>query len=107
MYPVVRGLDSRRGKTFPSKKLASQEDESASFIWPQDPHDEKSEIRTLTWKVVLFGLTCSPFILRAVLDKHFKSYEELFPETVHQLLDQIYADDVIGGAGLPDEAIER
>lgn len=35
---------------------------------------------------MLEGLTCSPFILRAVIHKLLQEYENTYPDTVRQLL---------------------
>ncbi|XP_060588234.1 uncharacterized protein LOC132743696 [Ruditapes philippinarum] len=40
------------------------------FLWLSDPTDPKSQLVTYRFRVVLFGATCSPFILNATLLKH-------------------------------------
>lgn len=55
------------------------------FPWVENPEDKKSKIITYTSTRLSFGLTSSPFILRAVLLKHFRQYENLYPGIVSKL----------------------
>lgn len=45
------------------------------FLWPSDPHDPQSSIKTYRFKSVLFGATSSPFLLQATIDHHLKTSE--------------------------------
>ncbi|VDI67122.1 Hypothetical predicted protein [Mytilus galloprovincialis] len=42
------------------------------FYWLENPMDTESRLITYRFKVVLFGATCSPFMLSATLMKHFR-----------------------------------
>ena len=46
------------------------------FLWLIDPSDVSSQITTYKFKAVLFGATCSPFILNATLLKHLQESEK-------------------------------
>ena len=70
-------------------------------MWVEDPNNPNSPVKEYRWTRVPFGLTSSPLILRAVILKHLKKYEDIFPETVNQLRDQLYVDDWIGGTDSP------
>lgn len=93
-------------KAFLQIRLHEGDSEAIRFLWYEDP----TKPETLTeykWTRVPFGLTCSPFILRAVILKHLKLYEDRFPETVAQLRLQLYVDDWLGGADTLEEAVQR
>ena len=52
-----------------------------------------------------FGLTCSPFILAATLQKHLKS-TNLSPAKQKQIMDDFYVDDNITGADDPNTLLQ-
>ncbi len=74
------------------------------FLWVEDITANKPTIKHFIWKRLPFGLTSSPFILRAVMLKHFKQYEAEFPGITNEILDQLYVDDWMGGAEDPRAA---
>ena len=47
---------------------------------------------------VLFGLTCSPFLLIATLRKYLNQYSNLVSEFVDKILQSLHVDDLISGA---------
>lgn len=61
----------------------------------------------LKWKRVPFGLSSSPFLLRATVNKHLKSVKSRFPGTVEQLMEQLYVDDYFGGTDSIEAAKQR
>ena len=54
---------------------------------------------------VVFGLNCSPFILRGTLQHHISKYQFYDPYFVKKLLESIYVDHVINGAETPMKAL--
>ncbi|XP_068213991.1 uncharacterized protein [Palaemon carinicauda] len=42
------------------------------FLWLEDPFDENSRVKTYRFRSVLFGATCSPFLLQMTLQYHFQ-----------------------------------
>ena len=93
-------------KAFLQIKLAEGDSQAVRFLWYKDPNNPES-LTEYRWARVPFGLTSSPFILRAVILKHLKLYEDRFPETVRQLREQLYVDDWLGGADSLEEAVQR
>ena len=85
-------------KAFLQIELDGDDAEAVRFLWVDDPSKPNCSVKAYTWKRVTFGLTSSPFILKAVLNKHLKLYLDVYPETVQYITDQLYVDDQLGGA---------
>ena len=83
-------------KAFHSILLAEEDSEVVCFYWSGDPTDPQSPLKLYAWKRVPFGLACSPFMLKAVILKHIKQFEDEFPEAVRIIKEQLYVDDLMG-----------
>jgi len=57
-------------KAFLNVALHENDRDVTRFLWLSDPTDPDSELVTYLFRSVLFGATCSPFILNAKLLKH-------------------------------------
>ena len=57
-------------KAFLQVGLTDTDRESTRFLWPEDPTDPESPVVTYRFRVVLFGATCSQFLLNATLLHH-------------------------------------
>ena len=74
------------------------------MIWFKDinnlhfDHFENNELIEYRLCQVLFGLTCSLFLLTATLRKHLNQYSNLDPEFVDKTLQSLHVDDLISGA---------
>ena len=64
------------------------------FLWFEDILYNQETI-TLRFKRVIFGLTCSPFLLNGTIKEHLQKYLPLhdYREVVLQLLENLYVDD--------------
>jgi hypothetical protein len=68
------------------------------FLWLSDSNDPNSPLITYRFRVVLFGTTCSRFILNATVLRHLK----LNPSHTSNLLkNDLYVDNVL--SSFPDE----
>ena len=54
------------------------------FLWFSDPHDPNSSLVTYRFKAVLFGATCSPFLLEATLETHLKESASCYKEKLRK-----------------------
>ena len=52
-------------KTFLIVSVAKPDLEVSRFLWMQDPSDPQSEVITLRFTRVVFGMSASPFLLNA------------------------------------------
>jgi hypothetical protein len=80
--PVVWIADIE--KAYHQVELIPEEAEKIRFFRILNMNDP-SKIVELVWKRLPFGLTASPYILRAVIRKHVMKYIEEFPEIVDDL----------------------
>ena len=60
--------------------------------------DQEAKIKTFRMMVVTFGVISSPFQAIDVVLKHADLFEEEFPKAVQVIREQLYMDDVLGGA---------
>ncbi|XP_045035869.1 uncharacterized protein LOC123476924 [Daphnia magna] len=85
-------------KAFLNIALHPEDAEAVRFLWITEPETPNSPLVAYKWKRVPFGLSSSPFLLRATLNKHLDGMESIYSTTVRQLKEQIYVDDYLGGA---------
>ena len=55
---------------------------------------------------IIFGSGPSPYILGATLEKHIGQYEEKYPNTVNELFQNTYVDDVQSGGDGKEELLK-
>jgi len=60
--------------------------------------DQEARIKTFRMTVVTFGVISSPFQAIDVVLKHADLFENEFPRAVQVIREQLYMDDVLGGA---------
>lgn len=61
-------------KAFLHVQLHKDDRDYSRFLWLSDPTNPKSKFHTYRFKVVLFGATCSPFMLNATRIHHLSQY---------------------------------
>ncbi|UYV84906.1 hypothetical protein LAZ67_X003949 [Cordylochernes scorpioides] len=88
-------------KAFQTIGIDEKERDYLRFLWwdEQDP----SKIRTLRHTRVVFGLTCSPFILAAVLKYHLDSIVDYRKPVADVLRRSFYVDNLVFSVDEPDE----
>ena len=57
---------------------------SLRFLWVSDPIVEPSELMTLRFSWVVFGVSSSPFLLNATINHHMGGYHDSDPAFVHK-----------------------
>lgn len=90
-------------KAFLHVGLHPQDRDVTRFFWLSDPNDPDSPLITYRFRVVLFGATCSPFILNATLLKHLRKHAGT--ETANVLERDLYVDNVISSFDQTDELL--
>lgn len=84
-------------KAFLHVALAMEDREFTKFLWLAEPTEPDSDFIEYRFASILFGATCSPFILNAVLLKHAQSHDS---EISQKLIQDIYVDNVL--SSVPD-----
>ena len=97
--------------------LAEEDRDVTRFFWPKDPMDPHSTWVMYRFRVVLFGATCSQFLLNATIQHHLQANDSslarsilrnIYVDNLHHTADEeedliaFYegARDVLGRAGL-------
>ena len=80
-------------KAFLHVGLHEKDRDMTRFFWLENPSDPDSRLVTFRFKVVLFGATCSPFILNATLLKHLRQNKHVNAATVIER--DLYVDNII------------
>ena len=85
-------------KAFLMVSINERDRDSLRFLWVADPRADVSEMITLRFTRVVFGVSSSPFLLNATINHHINTYCESDPCFVNKFLSSIYVDDVVTGA---------
>ena len=95
------GIAADIEKAFLTISLDEQDRDATRFFWISDPTDPESQFEVYCFKSILFGATCSPFILNASIQKHLDQFND--PVTQRKKSD-IYVDNLASGTDNEDEA---
>ena len=83
--------------------LNEKDRDATRFLWPKDPQDINSVLDIYRFKVVLFGATCSQFLLNATINYHLS----LNPSsTSTKIRRNIYVDNLQSVADKESELID-
>ena len=91
-------------KAFLNIALPEEDSQAVRFLWSSNPSDPFARNKEFRWKRGPFGLTSSPFQLRATISKHLKSFETKFPSLIREIEAELYVDDLLAGAHTLSEA---
>ena len=67
------------------------------FLWFSDINSENPVIERYRFCRILFGATCSQFVLNATIRKHVSKYEKVDAEFARKLRNHFYVDDLNSG----------
>ena len=90
-------------KAFLNVGLDIEDRDVTRFFWLSKPTDPNSDLTTYRFKSVLFGATCSPFILNAVLSKHLNNHPFDFTE---KLTKDLYVDNIVSSFESEEELLK-
>ena len=89
-------------KAFLHVGLKEDDRDVTRFLWLSDPSDPASSLQTYRFKSVLFGASCSPFILNATLLKHLRQNTCKTAGTMER---DLYVDNILSSVESDDEAL--
>ena len=90
-------------KAFLHVNLHKDDRDFTRFLWLSNPKDPGSELVVYRFKVVLFGATCSPFILNSVINYHLSQYTSPIAQ---DMLNSLYVDNIISGCDTEENIME-
>ena len=90
-------------KAFLQVHLDIEDRDFTRFLWLSDPTNANSSFVTFRFKVVLFGATCSPFMLSATLTYHLMQSNT---SVSRDLLQNLYVDNVVSGCQTETESLD-
>ena len=93
-------------KAFLNVSVAEEDRDVLRCLWVDDVRKEIPEIVVLRFARVVFGVSCSPFLLNVTVKHHIEKYEEEDPDFVDTFLRSIYVDD-LNTEGVTDEVAYR
>ena len=80
-------------KAFLNITIDPEQRDFLRFFWLKNCNAESPEIITLRFTRLVFGLTCSPYILNATLRHHLNSTMSSDPTFIENVISSIYVDD--------------
>ena len=80
------GLIGDIEKAFLMVSVAPEDRDFLRFLWVDDIQKEVPQVVTLRFKRVIFGVSCSPFLLNATIYHHLLQYQPEDPPFVHRFL---------------------
>ena len=80
-------------KAFLNVGLHQDDRDVTRFFWLSDPNDPDSDLQMYRFKSVLFGATCSPFILNATILKHLDEIKQC--EVTDLIKKGLYVDNIL------------
>ena len=85
-------------------KISPADRDALRLLW----YDNLKERNIVQYRFtrVIFGSGPSPYILGATLEKHIGQYKEKYPNTVNELLQNTYVDDVQSGGDGKEELLK-
>lgn len=84
--------------------VSEKDREVLRFLWVRDPLDDPPQYIVLRFATVVFGVSCSPFLLDATVRHHLELHQDSQRTLVDKLLRSFYVDDVITGADTEEDA---
>ncbi len=94
-YGIIADIE----KAFLSISLDEQDRDATRFFWISDPTDPEIQFEVYRFKSILFGATCSPFILNATIQKH-----QFHDPVTQRMKSDLYVDNLASGTDNEDEA---
>ena len=99
----VYGFSADFEKAFLHVQLDKSDRDFTRFLWLTNLKDPNSPFQAYQFKVVLFGASCSPFMLNAALTYHLQQY----PSAVStDIISSLCVDNVVSGCDTEQEATQ-
>ena len=94
-HPVALAPDIE--KAFIRVQIKEADRDILRFLWIDDTEGVNPNIVVKRFNRVVFGVTSSPFLMKATIRHHVTKYEANDPQFVSDFLTSLYVDDFNGG----------
>ena len=104
LYPIALTADIEMA--FLMISVWPPDRDALRFLWLNDINAPSPQTVIYRFARVVFGVSCSPFLLNATLKGHIEGYFDNHPEECSRLVTSLYADDVNAGGYTEAEVIK-
>lgn len=101
-YPSV--ITGDISKAFLQVRVREEDRDALRFHWRAN---NDQPVETYRFQRVVFGLTCSPYLLNGVLETHLDTWAQSYPAEVERLRRSLFVDDTILGGHNTKQVRER
>ena len=91
-------------KAFLNLLIREADRDAMRFFFPTDPFDPSCRMKIYRYKVVMFGASCSPFLLAAVISSHLEN--QVKDKILQNSLKNIFVDNLVISMKTEDELID-
>lgn len=91
-------------KAFLMVSVLPEDRDVLRFLWLDDTNSDNPKEIIYRFCRVVFGVTCSPFLLNATFEHHLSRYLKGEPELARRIIDSLYVDDLSTGEQTDDKA---
>ena len=93
-------------KAFLQISVATEDRDYLRFLWYKDVFSDLQEVIKLRFARVIFGATCSQFLLNGTVKTHAEKYSKVDPEFSKKILRHFYVDDLNTGISNEEEGLK-
>ena len=103
LYQIALSADIE--KAFLMIAIWQGDRDALRFLWVDNINSLSPQEIIYRFKRVVFGVSCSPFLLNATLKRHIEQFMVENPEVCTKILNSLYADDMNTGGYTIEEVI--
>ena len=100
------GATSDVEKAFLKLIIRIQDRDALRFFFPNDIFDPQSPMKIYRYRVVIFGASCSPFLLAAVIQRHLEIMLGQDDELAKRIIEGLYVDNLLTAMNNEQELLE-
>ena len=104
LYPIAITADIKQA--FLQISVHPDERDYLRFLWFDDVFSENPKLVIYRFNRVIFGATCSQFLLNGAIKLHLERYKHFDPEFIKKILKCFYIDDLNTGVDSVKQGIE-
>ena len=93
-------------KAYLQISVSTEDRDYLRFLWFDDIYKDNPEILKYRFTRVIFGATCSQFLLNGTVKTHAEKYDKIDPEFSKKVLRHFYVDDFNSGVNNVTEGVD-